>query len=76
MKKIYKKYYLLTAKTKIYNNMIDGTSFWSNKKIINKKGNHVWNDNIRKITTAEGDDNKTVCLLDYPFSKNTTMLLQ
>ena len=26
-------------------------------------------DNIRKIATVHGDDYKTGCLLDYPYSK-------
>ena len=41
--------------------MIDGKNFF-NQPV---KNNKVMYENIRKIATAQGDDNTTGCLLDY-----------
>ena len=44
-------------------NMIDGRKFFD-QPIKNDLKTY---DNIRKITTGQGDDYTTGCLLDYPF---------
>ena len=32
-------------------------------------------ENIRKIATGKGDDNTTVCLLDYPYFKDNYKMI-
>ena len=46
--------------------MIDGQTF----SIQSVKNNLVTSDNIRKITTGQGDDYTTGCLLDYNYFNN------
>ena len=46
--------------------MIDGRNFFD-QPIKNDK---TTDDNIRKITTGQGDDYTTGCLLDYIYFKN------
>ena len=50
---------------KDYNDMIDGKNFF-NQPI---KNNKITYENIRKITTGQGDDYTTGCLLDYLYFK-------
>ena len=45
--------------------MIDGTNFFDQPV----KNNKVTYKNIRKITTGQGDDETTGCLLDYIYFK-------
>ena len=46
--------------------MIDGKNFFD-QPVKNDKVTH---ENIRKITTGQGDDYTTGCLLDYIYFKN------
>ena len=65
------RYYLPNANVKDYNVMIDGKNFFDQpiKSYIKKY------ENIRKITTGQGDDYTTGCLLDYNyFKKNYKMI--
>ena len=61
----HKQYYLPTVEIKDYNDMIDGRNFFDQpiKNHLKIYGN------IRKITTGQGDDCTTGCLLDYPYFK-------
>ena len=45
--------------------MIDGEDFFD-QPVKNKK---ITGENIRKITTGQGDDYTTGCLLYYPYFK-------
>ena len=60
-----KKYYLPNVEIKDYNVMIDGKNLFD-QPIKNDK---VTYENIRKITTVQGDDYTTGCLLDYTYFK-------
>ena len=51
---------------KDYNVMIDGKNVFDQPI----KDNKVTYENIRKITTGQGDDYTTGCLLDYIYFKN------
>ena len=51
---------------KDYNDMIDGKNFF-NQPI---KNNKITYENIRKITTGQGDDYTTGCLLSYTYIKD------
>ena len=51
---------------KDYNVMIDGKNFFD-QSIKNDKTTY---DNIRKISTGQGDDYTTGCLLGYAYFKN------
>ena len=51
---------------KDYNDMIDGKNFF-NQPIKNYK---ITYENIRKITTGQGDDCTTGCLLSYTYIKD------
>ena len=59
------RYYLPTAKVKDYNVIIDGKSFFdqSIKSYIKTY------ENIQKVTSGQGDDYTTGCLLDYNYFK-------
>ena len=46
--------------------MIDGQNF-SDQPV---KKHLITYDNIRKITTSQGDDHTISCLLDYPYFEN------
>ena len=48
--------------------MIDRKNFFDQPL----KDNKVTYENIRKITTGQGDDYTTGCLLDYTYFKNIT----
>ena len=60
-----KRYYLPNAEIKDYNVMIDGKNIFD-QPIQNDK---ITYEKIRKITTGQGDDYKTGCLLDYTYFK-------
>ena len=65
-RKGYKQYYLPTLEIKYYNNMIDRRSVFD-KSLL--KTSWKTYDNIRKITTGQGDNYTTICLLDYNYLK-------
>ena len=67
-----KRYYLPSVEIKDYNVMIDRKNFFDQPV----KNDKVTFDNIRMITTGQGDDYTTGCLLDYTYFKNITKWLQ
>ena len=60
-----KRYDVLNVEIKDYNVMIDGKNFFD-KPVKNDKATY---ENIRKISTGQGDDYATGCLLDYTYIK-------
>ena len=60
-----KRYYIPNVEIKDYNVMIDGKNVFG-QPVRNGK---VTYKNIRKITTGQGDDYTTGCLLDYTYFK-------
>ena len=67
----YKKYLLPRVKIENYNIEIDGRNFYDQP--INDSIKQY--DKIRKISTGQGDDYTTGCLLDYSyFEKNYRLL--
>ena len=65
------QYYLPTVAIKDYNIVINGENLFDQPI----KNNKVTYDNIRKITTSQGDDYTTGCLLDYPYFANTYKMI-
>ena len=66
----YRRYFLPRLKIKSYNIEIDGRNFYDQS--IN--GSIKQYDEIRKISTGQGDDYATGCLLDFAyFEKNYTL---
>ena len=65
------EYYLPTVEIKDYNIVINGENFFDQPI----KNNKITYDNIRKITTGQGDDYTTGCLLDYPYFANTYKII-
>ena len=65
------QYYLLNVEIKDYNIVINDENFF-NRPI---KNNEITYDNIRKIATGQADDYTTVCLLDYPYFKDTYKMI-
>ena len=64
-------YYLPKVEIKDYNVMTDGRNFFD-QPINSMTKTH---ENIRKITTGQGDDYTTGCLLDYSyFNENYKMI--
>ena len=61
----HKQYYLPTVEIKDYDDMIDGRNIFDQPI----KNHLKIYDNIRKITTGQGDDCTAECLLDYPYFK-------
>ena len=59
----YKKYFLPRLKIKYYNIEIDGRNFYDQS--INDLIKQY--DEIRKISTGQGDDYTTGCLLDFSY---------
>ena len=59
-------YYLPKVEVKDYNIRIDGKTFFG--QLINS--NVKAYENIRKITTGQGDDFTTGCLIDYSYFKD------
>ena len=67
----YKKYFLPRVKIDHYNIEIDGRNFYDQP--INDSIKQY--DEVRKISTGQGDDYRTGCLLDYSyFEKNYRLL--
>ena len=65
-------YYLPTVEIKDNNIMINGENFFDQPI----KNNKVTYENIRKITTGQGDDYYTTgCLLDYSYSADTYKMI-
>ena len=60
-----KRYYIQNVEVKDYNETIDGKNFFDQPV----KNDKVIYENIRKITTGQGDDYTTGCLLDYTYFK-------
>ena len=65
-RKSHSTYYLPKVETKDYNVMIDGKNFFDQP--INSMTKTY--ENIRKITTGQGDDYATSCLIDYSYFEN------
>ena len=59
----YRKYFLPRLKIKNYNMEIDGRNFYDQP--INDLSKQ--NDEVRKISTGQGDDYTTGCLLDFAY---------
>ena len=67
----YKKYFLIRVKIENYNIEIDGRDFYDQP--INDSIKQY--DEIRKISTGQGDDYTTGCLLDFAyFEKNYKLI--
>ena len=67
----YKKYFLPRVKIDNYNIEIDGRNFYD--QLVNDSIKQY--DEVRKISTGQGDDYTTGCLLDYSyFEKNYRLL--
>ena len=62
-RKIHTGHFLQKVDIKDYNVMIDRENFFDQPL----KSNLRTYDNIQKIATAQGDDYKAGCLLDYPY---------
>ena len=58
-----KKYFLPRGEIKNYNVLIDGRNFYDQS--INDLIKQY--DEVRKVSTGQGDDNTTDCLLDYAY---------
>ena len=67
----YKKYFLPRVKIENYNIEIDGRNFYDQP--INDLIKQY--DEIRKISTGQGDDYTTGCLLDFAYFKNNYRLV-
>ena len=67
----YSGYYLPNVEIKDYNIMINGENFFDQPI----KNNKVTYKNIRKISTGQGDDYATGCLLDYPYFIDTHKMI-
>ena len=68
---IAKGYYLQHVEIKDYKIMINGENFFDQPI----KDNKVTYENIRKISTGQGDDYTTGCLLDYPYFKDSYKMI-
>ena len=60
-----KRYYIPNVEIKDYNDMVDGKNLFDQPL----KNDKVTYENIRKISTGQGDDYTTGCLLDYTYFK-------
>ena len=67
----YKKYFLPSVKIDSYNIEIDGRNFYDQP--INDSIKQY--DEVRKISTGQGDDYTTGCLLDYSYFGNNYRLI-
>ena len=67
----FKKYFLPRVKIENYNIEIDGKNFYDQP--INDSIKQY--DEIRKISTGQGDDYTTGCLLDFSYFKNNYRLI-
>ena len=66
-----KGYNLPNMEIKDYNVVINRENFFDQPI----KNNKVTYENIRKISTGQGDDYTTVCLLDYPYFKDSYKMI-
>ena len=66
----FKKYFLPRVKIENYNIKIDGRNFY---KPINDSIKQY--DEIRKMSTGQGDDYATGCLLDFAYFENNYRLI-
>ena len=64
-------YYLPNVKMENYNVMINGESFFD-QPIKNEK---LTSENIRKSATGKRDDYTNMCLLDYPYFKDSYKII-
>ena len=67
----YKKYFLPRSRIDNYNIEIDGRNFYDQP--INDSIKHY--DEVRKISTGQGDDYTTGCLLDFAYFENNYRLI-
>ena len=67
----YRKYFLPRLKIKNYNIEIDGRNFYDQS--INDLIKQY--DEVRKISTGQGDDYTTGCLLDFAYFENNYRLI-
>ena len=67
----YKRYFLSRVKIVNYNIEIDGRNFYDQP--INDSIKQY--DEVRKISTGQGDDYTTVCLLDFAYFENNFRLI-
>ena len=65
------RYYIPNVEIKDYNIMINGENFFDQPI----KNNKVTYENIRKITTGQGDNYATGWLLDYPYFTDTYKMI-
>ena len=70
-KNSYRKYFLPRPKIKNYNIEIDGRHFYDQS--INDLIKQY--DEVRKISTGQGDDYTTGCLLDFAYFENNYRLI-
>ena len=70
-KNSYRKYFLRRPKIKNYNIEIDGRNFYDQS--INDLIKQY--DEVRKISTGQGDDYTTSCLLDFAYSQKNYKLI-
>ena len=64
-------HYLPNAELKDYNIMINRENSFDQPV----KNNKVTYENIRKVSTGEGDDYATGCLIDYPYFKDSYKMI-
>ena len=67
----HKRYFLPRIKIKNYNIEIDGRSFYD--QAINDSIKQY--DEVRKVSTGQGDDYTTGCLLDFAYFKKNYRLI-
>ena len=67
----YKEYFLPRVKIDNYNTEIDGRNFYD-QPISNLIKQY---DDVRKISTGQGDDYLTGCLLDYSYFRKNYRLI-
>ena len=70
-KKAFNKYFLPEIKIEKYNVEIDGRNFYD--QAINDSIKQY--DEVRKISTGQGDDYTTGCLLDFSYFENNYRLI-
>ena len=66
-----KGYYLPNVQIKYYNITMDGQNLFDQPV----KNDKIAYENIRKITTGQGDDYTTGCLFDYPYFKDSYKMI-
>ena len=67
----FKKYFLLRVKIENYNTEIDGRNFYDQP--INDSINQY--DEVRKVSTGQGDDYTTGSLLNFPYFEKKSRLM-